>query len=552
MDTAGQGRTARGRRAGATLVLLWLLTLVSLPLSPASSAEVRIGLSLSAARDPHEAARTPSFSLHGHTYETLIGVGPEDDIIPQLALGWERVGEGSWRFHLRPDVRFHNGAPLTARDIVFSFCRARAIGIRGGAYRERLDALKEISVTGPHVLELRFGAELRRFPVNAALIPILAAPPGWNHPFVPEGCAGMPGYPPDLFARSGVKLGTGPYQVVEVAPNRVVLEANPAYAGGPPTWSRVTLLDLSFEERARALAGGQVDLVEQPPLSALQHLRALADVTLTVAPSSVVYYLQANHREGVPPGVSGTDGRNPFRDARVRMAIDLAIDRVALSQRVMGGFSTPVAQLAMPGTRGAVPGLVVRPPDLDLSRLLLAEAGFGSGFTVELLAPQTQQKMAEALCSMLRRVGITAEPVLLPSEAFFDRLREGRFALFYGGFRPAPGESLHIGYDLLSSRGAHNWGGVDDPEINRLLELAHAAKTVEEGAAFIRRAAVRAGQLTLIIPIQYGQGVWATRAGFDFQPRHDRSTLAMSIRPLSAPVSSSGDRAPRVPAAGQP
>ena len=220
-------------------------------------------------------------------------------------------------------------------------------------------------------------------------------------------------------------VGTGPFRLVTFVPNQeVVLTRFDGYWGRRVEHERVVMRLLANNgARSAALLSGSVDLIERPPVENLDRLRAAPGFTIAEAASANIIYMSFDQALEPSPGISGTDGRNPFKDVRVRRAVSLAINREAIASRIMGGQATPANQMAPPVTFGHDPSIPAERFDPDAARRLLAEAGYPNGFRLTVHTPtaryQSDVAVAQAIAQMLARIGIETAVESVPPAVYF-------------------------------------------------------------------------------------------------------------------------------------
>lgn len=508
--------------------------------------EPRLRIVLAAAPtslDPHQHNFAPNQSVAFHLYEPLVWRDGGGQRQPLLAQDWQETAPRRWSLQLRPGLRFQDGRPLTARDAVYSYCRAQAMQGDRLSFAPLLRDIAGIAAPAPDRLVFDFRRRFSELPYALAGIVIVAAPAEFPAGALwrPGGCTDAAGRPLAWPAESGLPVGSGPYRLA--APDgtgltSLPLRRNEAYWGSPPAWPNILLTVIEDDQRRiRALGNGNADLVEQVPPGSVAALRS-GGFTVLSAPANRLMHLQMEQQRDALPDLQDTGGRNPFRDLRVRRAISLGIDRPALVERVMGGFAIPVWQLVRDDMEGYAPGMTAGYDPAE-ARRLLAEAGYGGGFAVRLLAPDgryaNDRRIAEAVGAMLLplgiRVTVEAQP---PAEFFTIRARE-RAAFFLAGNAISTASTavraLALAPDPAHGRGTSNHGDFRDPEVDRLYDQAMAASEPADQDRLMAAANRRASEQLAVIPLFYGQTLWGLRPGLAMEPRLDQLTLATGLRP---------------------
>jgi len=374
------------KRRFTPLALAAALPLTMMAAAPALSADLRIGLSSEpSSMDPHFHNLGPNNALRQHIFQSLTYSDENMLIQPSLATEWEATGDTTWEFTLREGVTFSNGDAFSATDVIYSICRVPMVEGSPSSFTSFVRDIVGVDVDGSTIVFTTDGPS-PLLPTNMSSVAILNASlyGGDNVEFDAEGCANMGDLPASTdFSNPETAIGTGPYILTSFAPgDRIEMARNADYWDGTPTWDTVILRPIANPgARVAALLAGDVDVIETPPIQDFDSIRE-AGFQIDQGLSNRVIYLHMDSGEEVPPGVSGTDGVNPFADVRVREAISKAINRDAIVERVMGGVAVPAGELLpypLFGTReDAEPDVY----DPERAAELLEEAGFGDGFEI--------------------------------------------------------------------------------------------------------------------------------------------------------------------------
>ena len=522
-------------RARLALLTVCIAGLLFAPLV-ATAAELRIGLLAEPTSiDPHFHNLTPNDSALSHIFERLVSVDEKGAFVPALAESWTQPDDRTWRFKLRSGVRWHDGKPFTADDVVFTFERAPKVpgspssyasAIKGRAIKKIDDLTIDITTETADPLMLN----------NLSRLMIVSRTHGKNART-------------DDYNSGKAAIGTGPYKFAEFMPaERLVLRRNDDYWGDKPGWDQVILRQIADNQaRVAALTGGEVDMIEDVPTVSLGKLKDDAKIELVQAVTQRVIYLHLDQFRDSTPFVASRDGTpipNPLKDKRVRQALSKAINRDAIVARVMGGAAISAGQVLAPGFFGTSP--TIKPPayDPEGAKKLLAEAGLPVGFKLTLHTPSGRYtndvKVAEALAEMFKRVGIDTAVEALPPAQFFTRASSGdkgapEFSLILAGRSSGTGEAsdslsalVHT-VDAASGAGAANRGRYSNRNVDTLIEAAQ--HTIDDGqrSQLLIQATTLAMSEDAIIPIYYPVQNWALRKGLTYKARADEYTLAMGV-----------------------
>lgn len=485
--------------------------------------------------DPHFHNLGPNNALTMHIFDRLTERDGRARPHPSLATAWRALSETVWELELRQGVTWHDGRPFTADDVLFSFQRVPNVPNSPGGFQGFLRAIERVEVVNPHLIRLHTRAPHPLMPLDLASVSIIA-----RH--AAEGMA------TEDFNTGRAAIGTGPYRLTAFrSGDRVEMVRNDSYFAGREPWARVNYrMLLNDASRTAALLAGDVDLIEQIPTSDLVRLRRDARITVTEIPSLRTVYIAPDwSRDGSPPGLTDNAGQplaqNPFRDARVREALSLAINRDALVERVMEGAATSTAQWLPAGAFGYNPDVKPDGFDPERARRLLAEAGFPEGFRLTLSSPNDRwpndARIAQAVAQMWTRVGVRTAVEALPWAGFVPRRARLEFGIQVAAWGSSTGEASNFLVNIVASNdrarltGANNNARFSSARFDEFIARASATMD-EEMRESMWRESVRmfAEERPVIQLVQY-LNTWAVRRGLRHDPRMDERTIAMGVRP---------------------
>jgi peptide/nickel transport system substrate-binding protein len=525
------------------------ITALLIAATPAAAQTLRIAMAAEpTSADPQQYAAAPNSTLHDHIFESLVELDARLKAQPSLALAWTRRDDLTWEFALRPGVRFHNGQPFTAQDVVFSFCRIlNNEGEVALSYSATVRRLTGVVAEAPDrvVITTRVPEPLLASDLSSLrIIPSGLVAPRPIAFDVATNCAGA-GQPwPTLaqFNEGSAAIGTGPFRLRSFGRGGATwLDRNEDYWGPRPHWREVRLQPVTAAgPRLAGLLAGDHDLIEAPATGDIPRLRGNAAVRMAIAPTTRLIFLQLDQRQPAP-FVNGGIGPNPLRDVRVRQAISLAIDRATISARVMDGLSLPAAQILPEGMFGTIPGLPVLPYDPARARALLAEAGFAEGFSLTLHATNNRYvndaRIAQAIAQYLNRIGVRVEVDVMPSNVFFTRRARREFSVPMGGWSASAEETLLffrnwvVTADRARGIGGSNYSGWSDAAFDALAVPALTTMDTAERGRLLREASRLAIEQMPVVPLHFESAVWAFRRGLAYTGRMDQTTLAQEVQP---------------------
>jgi len=493
---------------------------------PAAAQSLRIGMQAPPSTlDPHWLLNLANTGALRNIYETLV---TRDDTMatrPGLAESWRTLDETTWEFRLRPGVRFHDGAPLTSADVAASFGRVPNVPGNPNPYSIYLSGVAGVEVVDDLVFRIRTNGPLPILPVNLTQIFI-----------VPRSVAGK-GNPE--FNSGEAAIGTGPFRVASWSTNApLVLRRNEAWWGGRVPWETASLIPIPNDTaRVAALLAGDVEFINNVPLQDAGRIAADRRVALFAGPSIYAVNIYPDVERESPPGVEA-GGQNPFRDVRVRRALSLALNREAIARQIMEGFADPTDQPVPPFIFGGIPDRAVPAQDLGAARALLAEAGYGQGFGVNLFcSPNRTPRICQAIAAAWARVGVRTTVEVVPQATFLTRRNRREYGVFVTVFGSLTGEaSYQIGSQLHSvgtvpGLGTLNFTGLGAPATDALIGRARATLDDDARAGLLRGLVQHVADEALIIGVGVLRSVNAGQAGLMYRARADEEVLAVEIRP---------------------
>lgn len=515
----------------------------------AQSQALKIGLSSEpTSMDPHYHQATPNDAMTSHIFETLVGQDAKMALTPRLATEWKPIGDDTWEFKLRDGVKFSNGQPFTAQDVIFTFCRAvnneQAIS---SSYPAIVQKLTSIDVRDGNTLIIKTQHPYPLLPNDLSRMGMLWSGIVQHGPitFDLKNKCGVTGPWPEVadFNTGKSTIGTGPYTFKSyVKGSAIEFTRNDAYWGEKPAWKEVKLIPVpSAGPRLTGLLAGDFDVIENPAARDVKRINETPGFGSVITPSVRVVYFQFDVGRSPSPQVKAADGKNPFQDVRVRRAISMAIDRKTISQRIMDGAATPANQFLPDGMFGTLPN----PPELKYdpegAKKLLAEAGYPNGFEMTLTSTNDRYindaQITQAVAQYLSRVGIKTTVDVMTRSIFFPRRAKREFSFAMGGWSSETGEaSSFLQYwvsalDKERGLGTSNYGGFNDPEFDRVFRQALVTVDATQREKLLQESVTIALAQMPSVPLHFESSIWAFRKGLTYEGRADQYTLAMSVKP---------------------
>ncbi|MDB5564866.1 MAG: transporter substrate-binding protein [Tardiphaga sp.] len=418
--------------------------------------------------DPYTLNESTTIAHHGQVYEGLTARDKDLSIIPGLAESWETPEPTRWRFHLRKGVKFQNGDPFTADDVVFSADRVRA---KGSNFATRVPSDAKAVKIDDYTVDF----------VLTAPNPILNSQ--WDTWYIMDKkwCEENNAVAPTPAAATSPSFaslnanGTGAFTIESHQPGvKTVFKANPNWWRKPEhNLKEIIFTPISSDAtRVAALLSGEIDLMEPVPIQDIARVTASPNAVVMTGPELRTIFLGMDQTRDELL-FSNIKGKNPFKDARVREAFYKAIDIELIKARVMRGLSTPSALMIAPQLF-KLSNEFVRPKyDAEGAKKLLAEAGYPDGFEVGMDCPNDRYVNDAAICQavvgMLARIGVKVNLMAQPKALYFAKVfKSGNYntSFYLLGWTPGTLDSHNVLFEIMgcrdnpaSSRGDTNLGG---------------------------------------------------------------------------------------------
>ena len=486
----GLGRSMRHGLAALGLLLALAGPTATQAASPsAAPALLRIASAFDPqTMDPHGLALLYHSRVAYQLYDALVNRDAAYQLEPALATHWQMTGPTRWRFKLRPGVKFHDGAPFTADDAVFSIERAR------GPTSQRSFTLKGITaVTKVDALtiDVQLDAPDAVLPEKLLLIAMMSK--AWCQQHGVEKAQDYNGKQETYAVRHA--NGTGPFKLLSYAPDVQVQLVRHVDWWGRADARNGNLQAVNFvtiksdATRLAALTSGEIDLVLDPPFQDVERLKRDPKLTVTTATDLGTQYLGFDQARDELLH-SDLKGRNPFKDRRGRQAVAHAINVELIVQKVLRGQGTPTGSFIAPLVDGHLPELDRRLPyDPAKARALLAEAGYPNGFgvTLDCVNIAWREAVCQASAAMLSQVGIRTQLRSSPTNQFFPKLSQATASFVEFGWTPATDawstlNGLFRTFDPAGG-GTFNAGRYSNPQLDTLIDAVRAEPDITKRRA---------------------------------------------------------------------
>ena len=473
------------------------------------------------AMDPDTRQETVQLSFLSNIYEPLVRRDRNLQLEPALAVKWEQTSPTVWRFHLRPNVKWQDGSPFTADDVVFSLQR---ILTKSSVMRAPMSPVKEARKVDDLTVDFETNQPDPIFLQEQTNFLIMSK--AWceaHHATEPVVIGGTD----DNYAVHNA-MGTGPFKLVSREPDHAtVVEKNAGWWDKPEHNLDRVEFDVigNASTRVAALLSGEMDMIYSVPPQDMSRIAQAPGLKLIQNPELRTIFLTLDvFRDELL--YSDVKGKNPLKDLRVREAFALAIDEPTIVQKVMLGLGHPTWMMWGPGVNGYDAKLDVRPaPDLAKAKQLMAEAGYPNGFRLGFDCPNDRYVMDEQICtaisSMLARIGVKIDLLAQTKSKFFAKIQGPKYdtSFFLIGWTPATYDAHNALYSLLGTpnggRGEVNYGRYSNPALDDLIGKIGVETDQAKRNAMIADAAKILQHDLPVIPLHQQVIVWAAKKNVD-------------------------------------
>ncbi len=468
--------------------------------------------------DPHSQNHATTNGILQHVYEGLVRYDKKFGVEPALATSWKEIAPNQWRFNLRKGVKFQDGTLFTADDVVFSYGRilqpqgTMQIYVAGIKEVKKVDDLTvDFILGGPNPIMLRLIVDFR----------IMSK--AWAAKNKSENVQDYKAKE-DTFASRNTN-GTGPYILKSWEPDKqVVMTANKDWWGkldGNVTDVVYTPIK-SDQTRVAALLSGDVDIVTDLPVQDVDRLRQ--DKKLKVLDGHEVRTIFIGLDQFSDElKYSNIKGKNPFKDVRVRKALNLAVDREAIRRVTMRGLSIPAAIMIAPGVHGHAKDIdKIDKVDVNGAKKLLAEAGYPDGFEFGLDCPNNRyvndERICQALVGMWARAGLKVTLNAQPMATFIAKIQNFDHAAYMLGWGVATFDGLYTLQSLMRTKttgadGSFNLGRISDAKLDGLIDAMKTEIDIKKRDVMLREALVLTRDQYYYVPLHHQLRPWAMKKG---------------------------------------
>lgn len=386
--------------------------------------------------DPNDHNETPAGDILNNIYETLLTFTPDVKMAPRLAESWKQIDDNTWQFNLRKGVKWQDGSDFTADDVAYTVGRYLDANRKPRPIQRRANllAVSEVKVVDPNTVQI-----ITKNPYPALLNQLT------TEPIVSKKyCSGTQG---DLILAEH-PMGTGPFKFVQWVKNdHIDLAINPDFWGPKQVVQKVRFRTVpDAQTRLSALQSGEVDLITDVAPELVDQLNKSGKVGVSTVPSDRVIFIILN----------SLDQNSPLKDAKVRQALNMGIDRDGIIKAILNGNGVKIDQPLTNQYFGYNPKVQQYTYDVDKAKQLLKDAGYANGFDITFNYPNGRylkdKEIGDAIASQWNDLGIkvtTSSPVWTEYVGLINSRKQAQaFLLGWGNATWDPDNTL---YTLLNT-----------------------------------------------------------------------------------------------------
>lgn len=480
--------------------------------------------------DPHSRNETTTTTIQRHFYEALVKFDKNLKPSPSLAVSWKNIDDLTWEFKLRKGVSFQNGEPFNAAVAKFSIERCKTH--KQSQYKYMVPDYDAITVVDDYTLRYKTKA-----PTPEMLIML-------------ESIAMVP---PKYFSKWDAKdwthlnhnpVGTGPYKFIEwVKDDHLKMVANEKWWGGKVDFPEVVIRPIPEDAtRVAALVSGEIDVCWGVPIPDIPRIEKNKGTYVSRVQSQRAIYMmfdihsdKGGKAPEMQPGFP-TGKPNPFKNFKVRKAVAHAINIDEIIKYVMEGSAYPASQIISKHVDGYNPNIKRAKFDPELSKKLLAEAGYANGFKFNFDCPNDRyindQSVTEAIAHQLTKIGLKPNVVAQPKAVFFPKLNRYESPLFLAGWGTLSWQGTFNGFfkKKTGAVGRNNRGRYDNPEMEKRIDAANSEMDDKKRQELRAKVAEDIYATYFVIPLYYQENVYGFSNRVEGKARVDERVFAFDLK----------------------
>jgi len=413
-------------------------------------------------------------NLHQMLYDSVVHRTDDLQLRGHLAESWKQVDEKTFELKMRAGATWHDGKPVTAKDVKFSFDRTLDPA-RKAPRAGLLDMVASTEAPDDATVVIKTN---RADPLTMVFLNY--------HAIVPMAAVQEKG---DAFFDA--PIGAGPFKFKEWKKDeRVVLEANDAYWDGAPLVSTLIVRPIPDPSTLLAeLESGGIDIAPELPASLAPQIKGNNKIQALTAPSTAVQFI----------GLNTT--KKPLDNVSVRQALNLAVDKNAIIASLMNGLATPLNGPIFPEARGYDKGVAGYPFDREKAKALLKTGGVENGFEITLDTSAPTKELCEAIAGQWKQIGVTAKVNVVEAGVLTQKVTAGESEAYFSAWGDSSADAGVTYYRHFhgGQRAQFKDTGYSKPELDKMIDegrltsdfakrqqiFAQALKTIVDDAPWV-------------------------------------------------------------------
>ncbi len=422
--------------------------------------------------NPYVGILASSYEAWNVTYDVLVQYSAKDfSPQPGLASSWEESADQlTWTYHLRHGVTWSDGVPLTSADVAYTFNRiidSGADGVEQTNFGTYVGNITSVTAPDPYTVVMTTKVPSPR--MLKLPVPILP-----QHIWKDVSEKQVATY------KNEPIVGSGPFIFESHQTGQfITFKANPHYFGGAPHFSELVFRIFQSEDTmVAALKKGEVDFADSIQATSYNALKGAKNIKVVDAEYTGFDEIGMNTGAALVSGKAIGDGNPALKDKRVRQAIDTAIDRKTLVDKVEGGFAIPGDSFIPPvyAAQHYTPTTDARPFDIAKANAILDDAGYTKGADGIRVDPSngkplnlrlfgradspSSKNTVQFVQGWLKQIGINPQVKILDSDNLDQQIAEGKYDLFEFGWVDEPDPSYQMSVFECSSRSTEDGGTI--------------------------------------------------------------------------------------------
>lgn len=457
--------------------------------------------------DPHTQDEVVTMEVLGNIYETLVSFDVDMQFVPMLCTGYSNVTDRTWRFYIRPGVRFHNGNPLLAEDVIYSLGRAR--NHRASVYKSLLAGIDSIRKVDSLTVEI---STIKPRPNLINTLTMISIIPAQSDP------AEKP-------------VGTGPYSVVEFNGRDILyLDKFKDYWGEEPFFNKAEFHIITDDSlRVEKLLRGKMDIDANVVENYRTRLSGDSRVNLVTKPGATITILGVN--------TSGKFKDNPLSDIRLRQAISLAINRREMVAKACHGHAAPANQIATQAIFGYAPNLSDIEQNIEKASQLIRPLRTTDPIELTIKVSTAAWVEGQILAEFLAPIGVKLTVDTLSWTELYNSIESGQAKFYLMGFAYSFGDASELLNDMVHSNsgaqdfGIRNLAGYTNPKLDQIIEQADREFDPAKRKQLLQEAIKITTNDLPFIPLYIRDSSYGLRQGLTWQQKTASVMLVKEIQP---------------------